>query len=106
MSDALDLLRDLWRHGVRVHLMPDRFRLEPPGVAVEPLRLALREYTVEVKAVLSQLPAPDRCRVCGDAVRTARPNDGNLHCVECALIVAHRRGWTVYAPGQEVDHAA
>lgn len=101
MNDARDLLRDLWRHGVRVHLLPDRFRLEPAGVAVEPLRHALREYAVEVKVLLSELPAPDRCRVCGDAVRTARPNDGNLQCVECCLIVAERRGWIVLPVEQE-----
>lgn len=101
MNDARDLLHDFWRHGVRVSLMPDRFRLEPAGVAVEPLRLALREYADEVAAVLAELPAPDRCQVCGDATRGPAGNAGHLHCTVCALIVAHRRGWTVYAPPRE-----
>ena len=95
MSDARDLLRDFWRHGVRDHLMPARFRLDPPGVAIEPLRHALREYTLEVKALLSELPAPDRCQVCGDATRGPAGNSGHIHCTTCALIVADRRGWRV-----------
>lgn len=99
MNDARDLLRDLWRHGVRVHLMPDRFRLEPAGVAVEPLRHALREYAVEVKALLEQLPAPNRCKACGEPSRL--PVGADNHCTVCALAVAHRRGWTVYAPPRE-----
>jgi len=94
-SDVHDLLCDLWRSGVRVHLMPDRLRLHPPGVGPEPLRLALLEYRAEVKAVLAALPAPDRCQVCGDATRGPAGNAGRIHCTVCALIVAHRRGWTV-----------
>jgi len=94
MNEARDLLRDLWRHGVRVHLLPDRFRLEPPGVAVEPLRLALREYTTEVKALLAELPAADRCQVCGDPTRGPAGNTGHINCTVCALIVAERRGWS------------
>jgi len=101
-SDVNHLLRDLWRSGVRVHLMPDRLRLDPPGVTPEPLRLALIEYRAEVKAVLAELPAPDRCQVCGDATRGPVGNAGHLNCTVCALIVAERRGWTVYA----VEHEA
>ena len=106
MNDARDLLRDLWRHGVRVHLMPDRLRLDPPGVTPDPLRLALLEYRAEVKAILATLPAPDHCQVCGEVTRGPAGNAGHINCVACALIVAERRGWTVYPPGQEVDHAA
>jgi len=106
MSDARDLLRDFWRHGVRVHLMLGRFRLEPAGVAVEPLRHALREYAAEVKTLLGQLPTPDRCEACGDLTIGPAGNTGRLHCTTCALIYAKRRGWTVYAPGEEIDHAA
>lgn len=92
-NDVRDLLRDLWRHGVRVQLMPDRLRLDPPNVTPESLRLALLEYRAEVKAVLATLPAPDRCQVCGDETRGPAGNTGHIHCVDCALIVADRRGW-------------
>ena len=93
MNDARDLLRDFWRHGVRVHLMPDRFRLTPTGVAPEPLRRALREYADEVAALLAALPAPNRCRVCGEP--SHRPVGPENHCTVCALAVADRRGWRV-----------
>ena len=95
MNDVHDLLRDLWRSGVRVHLVPDRLRLDPPWVTPDPLRLALLEYRAEVKAILAALPAPDRCQVCGDTTRGPVGNGGHLHCTVCALIVAHRRGWLV-----------
>ena len=91
---ARDLLRDLWRHGVRVHLLPDRFRLEPSSVAPEPLRVALREYADAVAAILAELPAPSRCRVCGEPSR--RPIGPENHCVTCAMVVADRRGWRVF----------
>ena len=99
MNDARDLLRDLWRHGIRVELLPDRFRLHPFGIAPEPLRLALRDYGDEVAALLAVLPSPNRCKVCGEPSRSAVGPDN--HCVMCALIVAHRRGWTVLPADHE-----
>lgn len=94
MSVARALLRDLWRVGVPVHLMPDRLRLDPPGVAPEPLRLALREVASEVTALLAELPAPGRCRICGAVTNgpTDWPDAGNINCVACAVIVAERMG--------------
>ncbi len=94
MSTAHALLRDLWRVGIRVHLMLDRLRLDPPGVAPEPLRLALRQVATEVKAVLEQLPAAGRCQICGD-VTTGPTNwrdTGHINCVECAVVGAKRMG--------------
>ena len=94
MSAAHALLRDLWRVGVVVHLMPDRLRLDPPGVAPEPLRLALRQVTSEVKMILDRLPAPGRCQICGDATTSSTnwPDTGHINCVECAMVVAKRMG--------------
>lgn len=102
-TDARDLLRNFYRHGVRVELLPDRFRLHPSGFAPEPLRLALRDYADDVAALLAVLPAENRCRVCGEPSR--RPVGPENHCVTCALIVADRRGWRVLS-AEEVDHAA
>jgi len=90
---ARDLLRDFHRHGIRVEVLPDRFRLNPSGIAPEPLRLALRDYGDEVAALLALLPSPNRCKVCGEPSRS--PVGPDNHCVACALIVADRRGWTV-----------
>ena len=88
MNDARDLLRDLWRSGVTVHLLPDRFRLDPTGAAPQPLKGALGEYRAEVRAALRHLPAPDRCQVCGEVTRGSAGNRGRIHCVTCALIAA------------------
>lgn len=95
MTDARDLLRDLWRHGVRVELLADRFRLVPSGVAPDALRVMVREYADDIADLLALLPSPDRCEVCGDATRGPQGNTGLIHCVECALVVAERRGWRV-----------
>ena len=94
MSTAHGLLRDLRRVGVRVHLMPDRLRLDPPGAAPDPLRLALRQVACEVKVILEQLPAPGRCQICGDVTNgpTNWPDTGLINCVECAVVVAERMG--------------
>ena len=89
---ARDLLRDAWRLGVRVCLLPDRLRLEPPGVAPEPLRDALRDHAAEVAKVLAGLPCRDRCAVCGEGTRGPAGNSGQLHCAPCAWIAADRLG--------------
>ncbi len=105
MSAAHALLRDLWCVGVRVRLMQDRLRLDPPGVTPAPLRLALLEYRAELKALLAALPARDRCQVCGSPTRGPKANTGHIHCTICALIVADRRGWRVLS-AEEIPDAA
>ena len=94
MSGAHALLRDLCRVGVRVHALPGRLRLDPPGVAPEPLRLALQKVAPEVKVILEQLPAPGRCQICGDVTNspTNWPDTGHINCVECAVVGAKRMG--------------
>jgi len=94
-DDVRDLLRDLWRHGVRVRLEPDRLRLDPPGVTPEPLRAALLQRRDDVKDVLAGLPAPNHCQACGDPTRGPSGNAGHIHCTVCALALADRRGWRV-----------
>ena len=89
MSASL-LLRDFYRAGVRVSLGADGFLISPPDVAPVALEDALRMAWREVKAILEQLPASDRCEVCGDATRGPVGNAGHLRCTICALIVAER----------------
>jgi len=91
MSAGADLLREFWRRGVRIEVVNDRFRLSPPGVAPETLRILLREYRSEIQALLGQLPAPGQCPICGDPTGWG-PVDGSTtgHCVDCATIAADR----------------
>ena len=102
---ARDLLRDAWRHGVRVRLLPDRLRLEPPWVAPEPLRSTLRDHAAEVAEILAGLPCPDRCAVCGEGTQGPAGNSGQLHCAPCALIAADRLGLRILR-GEESEAVA
>lgn len=95
------LLRDFHRAGVQVSLLPAGFGISPPGAAPAALEDELRLAWRELKAILAELPAPDRCQICGDATRGPIGNAGHIHCTVCALIVAERRGWTVYAVEHE-----
>ena len=91
MSSAREVLSELWGGGVRVSVINDKFRLDPPGTASEHLKDQLRSNRTGILAVLGQLPAPGLCPICGS------PNgwgeiDGNTtaHCVGCATIAAQR----------------
>jgi hypothetical protein len=84
MSHARDLVRELWKYGVRVESVGDRFKLTPAGVAPDELRDRLRAHRHEVTTLRSQLPTGGRCPICGDP--NGWPEKTGLHCTACALI--------------------
>src|SRR3954470_19330663 len=89
MNRGREVLRELWAAGVRVELCGERFRLTPLGLAGDDLRDRLRAHRADVAAIVRQLPAPDRCQICGDPTGW---NDGKLfaNCTRCALVAAER----------------
>jgi hypothetical protein len=89
VSVARETIRQLWRLGVRVQTDGERFRLTPPGVVPEDIRAQLRSNRGEIAALLTQLPAPDRCQICGESTGW---DDGKLlaNCTACALVAAER----------------
>ncbi len=88
---ARDVLRAIWSSGVTVTTRPDGSLALVPSQRVTPDVLQLASTAKpEIAAVITELPAPGCCPICGDS--TGWPNTAQLHCVACALLAAERLG--------------
>src|SRR5688500_592586 len=89
MTTAKQVIRALSAVGVRIELAGDRFKLVPAGVASDDQRQRLHEHRTDVKSIIEDLPAPDRCRICGDPTGW---HDGKTlaNCTHCALASAEQ----------------
>lgn len=94
--DGRSALRTLWSYGVRVTKRADgSLALTPPENVTPELRQLAIDAKPDIAAVVAELPAHGRCPVCG--TNTGHPDIEQLHCTDCALIAAERRGYLVSA---------
>jgi NAD-dependent DNA ligase len=88
--DGRDVLRTLLGEGVRVQRRQDgSFGLIPSDRVTPDLLQLARDAKPQITAIVSTIPAPNACEVCGSPTGW---NDGKTQtkCVGCASIVAER----------------
>ena len=88
---AAEVVRGFWRAGIRLRADGGRICLTPGDSVTAEMSARLAAHHADVLLLLETLPAPDRCRICGDATGWA---EGRMHahCTACALVAAERIG--------------